>query len=375
MIKKIENKIVLIYLILLLIDPGGQMFHLKIPLFIICIFIALRIKKTKKTLVLILILILIQILSLYISKINIGNYIILNNSYQRIGTIVFLSVMIFLNHKIKVSLLFVKSINFLSFFSIFIFIFYKLFPNLFFILYKSENIRQIFHVTTRTYGNFNYSTIYLGTSEIIVYNIWYYFFKEKTKYNNMFFLNLLALILSGTRMNIFISLILLILYYINKNKFLFISIFMPLTLWIFIKNNLFLTIMNMFSGTDGSNSRKLGYFIKYGEHFSNLKTILFGQGISSSFSIFKITTELTYLELFRVYGFLLGLIMFFILFLPLLNIKKINQNNKYIYYSYLTYFLMNLINPSLFTSQGMILFSIAIYSFYLDSNYQKEVLA
>jgi len=365
------NYFILFYFIILLVDPSGLILHMKIPLtglvFILILFKIKKIKYSKDLVLYMSLLILIQLISLTIGELYFVNPDYQN--YQRIGTIIFFILVSFMLQIIgyNIVIIFIVSINFLALFGIGSFIFFMLYPDLFMLYYPQ--FKDILHISYRELGGIKYSAIYLGTSEILIFNLYYYLFKEKASFadNTLFLINMIALILSGTRVNIFVAMVIFLLYLYKKYKLMLLvlsGIILP-----FIFSDILPFLNSAVSLSNQSNSKKIGYFDTYSIYFDKIKYLFFGQGIQNPFNNEQFTTELVYMEIFRMYGLLFGMVMMILLLLPLFQIKKIDKGNKFIYLSYLTYLIMNLVNPSLFTSQGMILYAIMVYCFlYLHKN-------
>jgi len=124
------------------------------------------------------------------------------------------------------------------------------------------------------------------------------------------------------------------------------------------------SIASMFEATEQNNSLKLSYFEFYNGVFSEPGVFLFGQGLNAkewSQTVFQILdnnaskTELTYLELIRVFG-LVGFIVFIFLFIGMFNrLKFFSIQGQWLSPALFVYLLVAAVNPYIFSSNGMLL--------------------
>jgi hypothetical protein len=128
----------------------------------------------------------------------------------------------------------------------------------------------------------------------------------------------------------------------------------------------------MLNPAEESNSVKIGMLNDYYRVFSDPVYLLFGQGLGSYFNtslrgMESYITELTYLEVFRNFGLLLGLVMMFLITYPIIYTFYIDTtfNIKHVVVGYITYLIMNATNPLLFSSGGMLILSILIANIFI----------
>lgn len=119
----------------------------------------------------------------------------------------------------------------------------------------------------------------------------------------------------------------------------------------------------LFNPTETSNEIKFAHYQSYvelfGEHPSYL---LFGQGegtrfFSSGFGDYTYVTELTYLELVRQFGIPITLVFVILLLAPiilLLRKRKFDEDVGYVTVGYIAYLLVSATNPLLVSSTGML---------------------
>ena len=94
--------------------------------------------------------------------------------------------------------------------------------------------------------------------------------------------------------------------------------------------------------------------------------MLFGKGLGSyeTWSLrgdFYIT-ELTYFEVFRNFGFLMGLVMVILMIYPIIYtfIIRPSYKDKHIIIAYAAYLVMTMTNPLFFSSMGMLILAIIL---------------
>ena len=125
-----------------------------------------------------------------------------------------------------------------------------------------------------------------------------------------------------------------------------------------------------------SNNIKLTLLGDYEQIFSDLPTLLFGQGLGAyhrwstsgrpEFELtgeyFYFNTELTYAELIRYFGLYGAAIIVLILFFPIAKafLTKSGSRERAIVLGWLAYLCMSATNPMLFSSTGMLFFSVVL---------------
>ena len=357
------------------------------PLFIICwlLFLFDIILKPDKPIVLkslfnkVLIFIFIPIFSIII-------YISFNGTRQFEGFQLFKSYLFFtltlILYHYKINLIKTLSIilTILSIIIIFLHYFLISFPIFLPIVTSIGSDYGIFLIGNRSYSDdFSLFNIFFVTSPLLVISIAFYvynFMNLKSKSSFILaFINIFGMFFAGTRNNLFVSILLPLCIYIyySKNKKVNIAIIISaiiISIYQF-KDNLLI----LFNTDETSNSTKLSLAKDYIEIFSNFKIILFGQGIGS-YVFFKTRgsydyiSELTFFEIFRNYGLIFGIVLLLLLFYPFFlsyNNKKFH-NYKYLIIAYGFYLLMSFSNPFLFSSLGILILSVVYSTLYISKN-------
>jgi hypothetical protein len=124
----------------------------------------------------------------------------------------------------------------------------------------------------------------------------------------------------------------------------------------------------MLSTSEGSNSVKIEYLRSYAEIFSDPVTLIFGQGFNAqtwSNPLARMVvqgatkTELTYIEIYRVFGALFGSLLIGTLGFMCLSNTVNRAPAGWIAPASLLYLFVTALNPYLFSSNGMLLLGLA----------------
>lgn len=226
----------------------------------------------------------------------------------------------------------------------------------------------------RFFGTLKYPYIYFHSTPLLVISVAYFSYQLfGLKNKNILILlglsvNIVAMIFSGTRNNIFMSISLCIivwLYYANWPKRIFLMVGLACILLLTLKF-LIPDIQGMFSTAEKSNHVKIGHLESYIVELQDWKTLIFGQGLGSFFYTKGINrmvsnTELTYLEVIRRFGVFIGGFLIGLMYYPLLAIKKSNSDFVWLFIAYGCYLIMINFNPFFFSSTGMIILSIVLF--------------
>jgi hypothetical protein len=228
--------------------------------------------------------------------------------------------------------------------------------------------------------------IFYKTSPLLVFPLSYFLhriFIDRRKRRQLFqviitILIATSLFLSGTRANILSMLFIISFYLLNfiyqKSKYVFTFLILMIVFIILLK--LPSTIQIIFDANEESNQIKFAHATSYIEVFNNWNILLFGQGLGSSFYSFAynkeiLNSELTYLELIRIWGLFLSFLFFIFLMIPL--IAEISAKKfSFIFVAYISYLFICGTNPLLLSSTGMISL-VFVFNFVLQ-NYRIKLL-
>jgi len=189
----------------------------------------------------------------------------------------------------------------------------------------------------------------------------------------LYTLSTLSIFLTGTRFNMLVAIFILpitvIIYKFSIKKIAFYSGFI-FCLLILLSQSSF--ISSFFSLKDDSNSVKIGYFESYASIFEKPEVLILGQGFSGydSSILFRkmlnkfgnegVKTELTAVELYRVFGLFFGAIFNIIIFsIPFFLYNKFKEIN-FLIIGLVFYLISSLLNPYIFSTNGVVIFLLII---------------
>jgi hypothetical protein len=233
--------------------------------------------------------------------------------------------------------------------------------------------RNVALVSFREYAGFSLPYIYFLASPLLILLMAHDFgaFREKPSVLGIFLFAATAFsfALTGTRAHILIAALFVPLYMLMTStpKTLFKSFALLIgAIILAVTQEEVLSLISSFTSTsETSNSMKISLLDGYGEIFSSPRDFLLGQGFNAhewstplrgmiAMEEKASKTELTYLELIRVFG--LGLAGLFVVSLVLLlrAIKELPENLRWIFPGFAIYLVNAAINPYLFSVNGIL---------------------
>jgi len=383
MIVKLSRILFIFLLFILLIDPSDRIFHIKLVLFFLVFFVWIINKIiTKKNISFNKDAAFISFFFLLIPVVGIISGIIQNTIADAdfaAGIVKSFSIFILINFIIDTKIPIYEYFNWVSLsiplLIIPIYFTYLINPvyfkniGLYLVDAKDEAAFDV-----RNFYGFTVVMIYYKTSALLVFPLAYFLYRFMLNRRFMYLLLSVicfaALFLSGTRGNIIAAFIVVVYLFFNHiivNKkiiVLFISILFTIYAGFVFISNL------SFDDKDTSQDIKAGHMQSYIQLFKDKPlTLLFGEGPGSKFfskglNANILQSELTYLDLVRMFGIPLTIILLAILAYPLLYLSKNKLSNKHkdaviAYYAYL--FIVGT-NPLLISSTGVVAV-IIMYSF------------
>lgn len=256
-------------------------------------------------------------------------------------------------------------LNILSMITIVIFITVNGFPDLLEPIQHYGNDVGVFGISFRKYADFSFNNVYFHTAPLMIFNVTYYSYKLFVKGEKRalvwVLITICAMIFSGTRNNMILSLAAFSFYFFNANR-KYLLLLVPLLFYFLAAYSDLISAM--FDSKDVSNEVRLSYLSDYGRELSNIWTLIFGQGLGSEFYVsthdeYVSNTELTYLEIYRRFGMLMGTGVIFLLVYPIIKFFK-NISYRWLILAYTLYLIMIITNPFFFSSNGIILLSIVL---------------
>ena len=369
----------------IILDPGNGLLHLKQITFLLAlIFNYKRFNYNTKH-----VLMLSGIYSMFFIStfLMISRNIFYDSGFTRTYMTTFLTLIIFLIDfkKLKIQNILIFSSIIISLITIVLAFLIINFPILFIPIQGNEILRTMFLLgDKKPFLFWNLIMVFHVSSPLLIISyglILYDLLRNKRISLIIIFIILfLGLFCTGTRANIFsLTLITIIEYldyiYFEKRKMLkFVLISLSLIIIGIAGTYLLLTMK-----TDSSNVKD-GHLESYIEFFNeNILNIIIGTGPGSyfytkGFGGNATNTELSYLELIRMFGIFFALIFIYIYLSPYLYIKKIGHNrNIVIGMSYLAYLFIAGTNPYLIGPTGFLVFWVTSVFLYQENNKSKLI--
>jgi len=366
-------------------DPADQVTHLKVPLFVslwIIFIIDMLVSKERMAPIADSLLIYILVFAVVLPLTSIlwyflrGGHPASYDGFQYFKSYLFLTLAAVLVIK-KIDAIRPLSIvlTFLSVITVVSTILTYNDPGLIQVLGVIGDASGTFAIGERSYADLSYFLVYFQTAPLLVLSLAYFTYrsvtsKSRARYLNIALLlvNLVAMLSSGTRNDMILGLLtplLVLLWYSSKNRKL--ALFAVLLVGVAIVGSYGSEIIQaMFDPENESNAIKLTHLRDYGVLFSDPKTLLFGQGLGSSFyssgfGTETSITELTYLEYIRNFGLVFATIYYVLLLYPLAILRDQKyRKDHYLIVAYVSYLIICVSNPLLISSSGMLVLAIVL---------------
>lgn len=388
--------VVFLFLLSTLFDPADRALGLKLPLYVACWGIGLLMYMGRQDPIKISIgLFIYTFLMTLIPIASVGYYLAMDGSEPFEGFLLLKSYL-FISFAI---LIYFTRINVLKYLSIALSILaiqillltavVLIYPETHIPIYTFGEHYGIFSIDAgRDYGSgLKLFQMYFVTSSMLVIPIAYYFDLAKTSKQNIGFhwalvlLSICAMFVAGTRNNMIMAIVLPVTLFVMYSKYrLGMTILMAAAtgLFIFAWHD---EIAILFDPTEASNYVKLSMLEDYAVIFSDPNNLLFGRGLGSyeywTGRGYKFVTELTYLEIIRNFGLLLGGLMILLLLYPIVYAFVIRRSykKKNIVLAYAVYLIMSISNPLLFSSMGMLILGMIIADIFIhDTDMRRRRL-
>ena len=389
--------VVFLFLLSTLFDPADRALGLKLPLYVACWGIGLLIHMGRQGPIKISIgLLIYTFLMTLIPITSVGYYLVTDGSEPFEGFLLLKSYL-FISFAI---LIYFTRINAMKYLSIALTILaiqillltavVLIYPETHIPLYTFGEDYGIFSIDSgRDYGSgFKWFQMYFVTSSMLVIPIAYYFDLAKSSKQNIGFywalvlLSICAMFIAGTRNNMIMAIVLpATLFVVYSKHRLDTIILMAAAIGLFIFTWR-VEIATFFDPTEASNNVKLSMLEDYAVIFSDSNNLLFGRGLGSyecwTGRGYNFVTELTYLEIIRNFGLLLGGLMILLLLYPIAYAFLISRSykKKNIVLAYAAYLIMSISNPLLFSSMGMLILGIIIADIFIhDTDMRRRRLS
>jgi hypothetical protein len=262
-----------------------------------------------------------------------------------------------------------------------VFVAVQMIPGLDLALYVLGESTGVLYVGNRDYGSdVKLLQVYFVTSPMLAISIAYYLSRAQsaTSGNALRFwaltaINMLGMLLAGTRNNIFVSILLpaaLIFFYMRSKA---VGAIFGLAAVFALTATFASELRAFFDPLEASNSTKLAMLQEYSDILSDPVNLVFGRGLGAyeywQGRGFKQVTELTYLELVRNFGLFGAIIMLGLLLFPIWHAFAAgrSQSIKAIAIGFVFYLVMCVSNPNLFSSMGILILSVMLANVFLPS--------
>lgn len=233
--------------------------------------------------------------------------------------------------------------------------------------------RSVALISFREYSGLQLPYIYFLASPLLILLVAHDFSKAR-RYSSwvmyvVFVFSSFSLLLTGTRAHMIIAIFFIPLYFLLTSGVK--SIFKGLVLLImFVLMGLVfeegkVLVGSFFSSSETSNSMKISLLDGYSEIFSRPENLIFGQGFNAhewspelrgmiAMEDHASKTELTYLELIRVFGLFVATAFILMLLFFVRATKRLSDEFEWIYPGLVIYLANAAINPYLFSVNGML---------------------
>jgi hypothetical protein len=384
----IVGLILLLFLLSCIFDPADRVLSLKVWLFLLCwvitffVFASSRaqIGMPRELLIYILLFVLIPLFSIVWFWLTNGSPRFEGFNLLKGYLLITLAPLLVLN-RINLLPLLCAVLTLLALGVIGVFVALQLMPELFAALYIFGPSTGILFVDNRSYGaNVTLLQVYFVTSPMLVIAIAYYFHRARSaqyvRARMLFWalvvINVLGMLLAGSRNNIVVSLLLPIalsfLYARNRTIGALIAAVVVAILCVVFADQL----AAFFDPAEESNSAKLSLLEGYLRIFSEPLPLIFGRGLGAyddwergNLSV----TEFTYLELVRNFGLLGAMVMLGLLLFPIWHAFTAHRPraDKAIALGFAFYLVMCISNPNLFSSMGILILSVMVANIFLPT--------
>lgn len=364
-----------LFVLCISLDPTGQIFHLKEPLFIFLLFLSILNRKNIKPIPRDVLFVLFFCLILPVWGICIS---ILKDSYVdsvyalgHLKSLLFIFIVFFLFNIDFQSILRVLFISgtVLAVITVILFVIAQLNDELFRLAYIRILEDSNIIISMRSYYGYSILGIYFKAGPIIFFSyIYSLYFLNRTSWRLLFIgLNLFALLIAGSRTPSLIAIFMTIIFMYDKMKF---SRTLRCILAFIL--GLGLSILIYYLATEKgetSNEIKYGNFFSYIDNIFDNSNSIIGAGLGSVFMAegrgrLISASEFTFLDIVRIYGLFLGLVFIFLVFYPAYKFYV----SKYIYIlkykrfilAYIMYMVLAGTNPLLISSTGMFVWAMGL---------------
>lgn len=233
--------------------------------------------------------------------------------------------------------------------------------------------RNVALISFREYSGTTFPYIYFLASPLLIFLMAHDLYRLIRKTNSIslfvFLATTFSFALTGTRAHIVLAILFAPLYFfLTSNRKTVVNasfLFATVIFTIFIIGDTRSLLVSFFATSEISNSIKVSLLDGYIEILSNPLVLIFGQGFNAhewsaplrnmvAMEAGASKTELTYLELVRVFGIIVATMFMVTIVLLLRSTKNLNQGLQWIFPGFVIFLANAAINPYLFSVNGML---------------------
>jgi len=229
--------------------------------------------------------------------------------------------------------------------------------------------RNVALLSVREYAGISFPYIYFLASPMLIYLIGYdlnkLFIHFNIRHVVISFISMFAFAISGTRAHMILAVAYVPVFYMlaySRHKLLF-MFFCIISVAVTLNVFYFEILQSFVSVNETSNSMKIELLNNYADIFNSPLTFIFGQGYNAhewSGTLRKMIaehaskTELTYIELVRVYGLFIAIPFYVLLAALIYRLAQTSGEYRWLYPSLFIYLVDSAFNPYLFSTNGML---------------------
>ena len=363
--KKFYHLVTYLFVLSLMLDPTNSILRLKVPLFLIFVFsLAINYKPDYKYMPHIVLLAIVNAIA-FSSGTLAGQEFDYNMTVQYL---IFFLLFICLIWRKSLDVLtpIIFSSVIVSVITVISFISFTAYPELSLAIYDFSSAHdQFIMIGERNFLGVEFRQVFYKSVPVIIFPAAYCFYKfvyiksGRLKYFMLTILFMFALFCGGNRS--LLGSMFAILFFVAYKKISKHKLFVPVLL-IILTIASYIFFLAITDASEASTGVKIRHMQSFYDYFSDKWYLLpFGSGAGAYFDVkdygFTTITEMTYMELIRMYGLIgLCIIMYFFL-IPLFNNKT--KAKKIMYWrpfsiSYIIYLIISGSNPYLISSTGFI---------------------
>lgn len=376
--------ILFLFVVDTLFDPADLLFGLKLPLYLACWGLGLLVCITRReSTALSLELVLYSLVMVALPLLSILSYQLIDGNdrfegFSMLKAYLFIS-MAALLYLTRTNLLPVLSagLSLLAFAIFAVTALVLMVPVLFMPIYSFGMEYRIFGIDERDYGGLVMFQMFFVTSSMLSVAAAYYFHRayrssfRRKRHWALMALCLGAMILAGSRNNIFVAIVLpIILAFVYSQRKLRMGAVIAVGVLVGIIA-VFDKLKILLNPVEVSNQVKINMLNDYAAIFDNPVSLWIGRGLGAYDNFANrgpnFVTELTYLEIIRNYGVVMGLVLMALLLYPLIYgfLLRKSYPEKHIIVAYGLYLLMSATNPLLFSSAGILVLCVVLANIFL----------